>query len=63
ITLTGGAQWVLGAESADLIAAATIPKSFDIHHRFCYNCDGELAEIEIERSTDVTEFVKKDPSE
>ncbi len=32
ITLTGGAQWVLGAESADLIAAAAIPKSFDVHH-------------------------------
>ena len=32
IVLTGGAQWVLGAASADLIAAAAIPAPFDIHH-------------------------------
>ncbi len=32
VTLTGGAQWVLGVYGADIIAAAAINNVFDIHH-------------------------------
>jgi len=32
IVVTGGAQWTLGAESADLIAADVVSKPFDVHH-------------------------------
>ncbi len=52
----------MSAEEFDeiLICQRCGVKSFDIHHRFCYNCDDKLADIEIERNTDVTEFTKKD---
>ena len=47
ITLTGGAQWVLGAYGSDLLAADAVSNVFDIHHMIVSapddNADYEIA--------------------